>query len=212
MKTVAHWPLADPQFGEGIADTPRVARRWMAVLESLGGKSWDRYPVLEGRPAYDLGCFEGDFTALLALEGAYAVGVDQGGFRTGYDSIDGAREIWAGLPRQPFGDLAFQRSDLRHWLTEAPQELGVVLCFSTWAYMFNEDADSAAAWLEEVIRRSDVLFFETQYAGDGPGPVWIANDDICAGMLYELGAKEVDAIATIPVTGRPASRTVWRVE
>ena len=58
-----------------------------------------------------------------------------------------------------------------------------------------------------LIERTAILFFETQYAGDGPGPDWISDDDDCRGMLEDLGAKKAEPLVTIPVTGRPAART-----
>jgi len=197
----------------GQADTPRVARRWSAVLHALGADTNFTLP-LKGKTFLDLGCFQGDFVALAAAEGMDARGIDQGGFRSGENSIKIGAELWHDFP---FGKMTLLKTDIvtitqnvkKHTHGEI---FDVVMMFSTWPYIVRDFGwDIATETLAVIIERNVVLFFETQLAGDGPGPAALKTDDDVAQLLHSLGASTVNAIATYPVTGRPANRTVWEV-
>jgi hypothetical protein len=88
LRTLKDWP-----DDTGVADTPRVARRWGAVMRHAAGAHNLALP-LRGKKLLDLGCFQGDFVALAACEGMAAYGVDAGGFRTGGNSIAEGLEIF----------------------------------------------------------------------------------------------------------------------
>ncbi len=191
----------------GQCDTPRVARRWRCVLDSLGASTNLTLP-LWGKTFMDLGCFQGDFCALAAAEGMAVLGVDRGGFRTGEDSIDIARGLWEGFP---LGGVRFIKSDI----LDVSHLYGrdVVVMFSTWPYIVKDYGKKRALdLLCAIISKPGVFFFETQLAGDGPGPDFLPDNAAVAMMLRGCGATLAKPIATFPVTGRPASRTVWRVE
>ncbi len=191
----------------GVADVPRVARRWGAVLGAMGATTNLKLP-LKGRTFLDLGCFQGDFTALAASEGMIASGVDQGGFRTGENSIQIAKRLWEGFP---FGELHFHQNNINR--VHANFGADVVIMFSTWSYIVQDFGRGPAEdILAEVINQAGTFFFENQLAGDGPGPAFFPNDDVIQETLYRLGARAVKPIGTFPVTGRPASRTVWQVQ
>ena len=191
----------------GVADVPRVARRWGQVIGALGATT-DLTLPLRGKTFLDLGCFQGDFTALAASEGMNALGVDQGGFRVGENSIEIARRLWDGFR---FGDLRFTQQNI------AGHTLGfmadVTIMFSTWSYIVKDfGRDQAEEVLRAAIAGAGDFFFENQLAGDGPGPAFFRTDDDIEETLTRLGGRAVKAIGTFPVTGRPASRTVWRVQ
>ncbi len=189
----------------GQYDTPRVARRWGAVIGSLAATT-DLSLPLKGKTFLDLGCFQGDFCALAASEGMYAVGVDQGGFRTGEDSIEIARQLWDGFP---FGELAFAHRNIM----DASYSADMVMMFSTWSYVVQDfGRNRAEELLYEIIEDAGTFFFENQLAGDGPGPAFLREDKDIRAMMFRLGATTVKVIGTVPVTGRPASRTVWMVQ
>lgn len=184
------------------ADSPRIIRRWLAVMGDLGGNTG--VANLEGKTLLDLGCFAGDFCGMAAADGMIATGVDLGGFNAEYDSLSVARALW--------GEMAceFSRVDLRDWWHAAGGVWDVVLVFSTWSYLVWDAGEPyARRWLAETINHAGVLYFENQLAGDGPGPAFFAEDADVVNYLGQFG--EVAAIATIPVTGRPHSRTVFRV-
>lgn len=194
----------------GQADTPRVARRWGVVLGALGATTNFTLP-LKGKSFLDLGCFQGDFVALAAAEGMDALGLDQGGFRSGENSIAIGRELWKGFP---YGHVNLSEGNiigsaaaglLRNW--------DVVMMFSTWPYIVKDYGwEKAVEVLQQIVAGNDVLFFETQLAGDGPGPTELQTDDDVELMLrMRCQASTVKNIGTFPVTGRPASRTVWEV-
>ncbi len=192
----------------GVADVPRVARRWLAVLGTLGASTNLELP-LKGQTFLDLGCFQGDFTALAASEGMVATGVDRGGFRTGENSIEIARNLWESFP---FGRATFIEGDILD-VAYRYDAADVVVMFSTWSYIVQEYGhDRAFDLLRGVIANAGVFFFENQLAGDGPGPEFLRTDADIQSMLHRLGARHVMEIGTFPVTGRPASRTVWRVQ
>ncbi len=188
----------------GVADTPRVARRWLAVLGALGADKQFTLP-LRGKTFLDLGCFQGDFVAMAATEGMYAIGVDQGGFRTGEDSIQNAERMWKDLP---FGTMSFWKKDI---LRVESYACDVVLLFSTWPYIVkNFGVPPAMQLISDIVGACGSFFFETQLYGDGPGPEFLKTDSDVEAMLRRFG--HVTNVATFPVTGRPASRTVWKVE
>ncbi len=191
----------------GQYDTPRVARRWGAVIGSLGATTTLGLP-LANKLFLDLGCFQGDFTALAASEGMLALGIDRGGFRTGENSIETGRRLWADFP---FGAIHLAEEDILD--VGAQYSRDVVVMFSTWAYIVQDyGRRQANDLLRAIIAKAGVFFFETQLYGDGPGPEFLPRDQDVADMLAHCGASTVKPIGTFDVTGRPAKRTVWRVE
>lgn len=187
----------------GLADIPRVARRWRTVLGSLGAVS-DLSLPLKGKTFIDYGCFQGDFVALAAAEGMLAVGVDTGRFRSGEDSIAIGRDVWH---KFPFGAIQLVHGDI---IEPSAGRFDVAMMFSTWPYLAHDyGMKRAIAILEHIIDGSDVFFFETQLAGDGPGQ--IKDDEAVRSMFLSLGAR-CEPIGRFQVTGRPAFRTVWRIE
>lgn len=190
---------ADP---EGHYDVPRIARRWMSVLHSLGAMD-DLGLPFKGKTLMDLGCFQGDFCAMAACEGMKAIGIDQGGFRTNENSISIAQERWAFMD-----ELRFYQMNI----TEVGKfDAEVVLLFSTWSYIVQDfNRRTAENLLGKIISECGVLFFENQLWGDGPGPNFFINDGDIQQLLESYG-RPVEKLETIPVGGRPASRTVWRV-
>jgi tRNA A-37 threonylcarbamoyl transferase component Bud32 len=199
------------------ADTPRIARRWKAILDDLGAHKDLTLPLV-GQTLYDFGTFQGDFCAWAAVEGMYAIGYDRGGFQSGVDSIEVGREIWSGFP---FGHIDLRHGDIGQVLAEANLPHGDVgIIFSTWVYILHERGQlEAEAVLSRLLNLVDVLYFETQLYGDGPG--WEGHrtgEDIAAHLVRIGGVPK--AIATFPVTGRrnaelgedvQAMRIVWRV-
>lgn len=185
-------------------DTPRVIRRWMACLGVMGGfgKRKGNPGSVVGKTLLDLGCFQGDFGALAAAEGMLPMGVDQGGFRQGEDSIAIAQEMWVGTPCQ------FTKTNIMDW---RDFEYDVVLLFSTWAYVYNDyGQDMAYGLIARILEQCGVLFFETQLEGDGPGQKYLVTDDDVGNMLGQFGIP--NPIGTFHVAGRPANRTVWQVK
>ena len=198
-------------YREIMPDVPRVVRRWQAVRTHMPPNAYS---------LVDLGCFQGDFVAMAAAEGMASLGIDQGGFRTGENSIAIARELWAPLMANRVNLVEFQQGDIREWVAHAPShKADIILLFSTWPYLLQDAGwgtpgplTRAQGWefIRQTAERCRVLFFETQYAGDGPGPPWLRDDADMARELQALGLNH-EPVGTFPVTGRPASRTVWKV-
>jgi hypothetical protein len=143
---------------------------------------------------------------MAASEGMRATGIDQGGFRTGENSIHRARALWGDLP---FGSVEFHQQDIMSY--EKFFYHDVIMMFSTWPYIANCcGREMAEDLIGRIVRACGTFFFETQLYGDGPGPEFLKTDADVEAMLRRFG--HVTNVATFPVTGRPASRTVWKVE
>ncbi len=190
---------------DGLCDVPRVARRWRAVLESLGAVEDVGLP-LNGKTFLDLGCFQGDFVALAAAEGMVATGIDTGGFREGEDSIAIGQSIWTDFP---FGDIRLHKIDVKRFTFG----VDVAVMFSTWPYFVDMYGFTAGIdLLRAIVEQAGVFFFETQYSGDGPGPDFLKGDEDMGHLFNTLGAGTVEPIAVFPVTDKPFDRTIWRIE
>ena len=202
---------------EGKFDTPRVARRWMAVLTELGATIHREGGLpLEGKSFVDFGCYVGDFPALAAIEGMEAWGIDGGGFRSGENSIQIGNELWHDLlPHVP----TLVEADIFDWVLgeyahQQVEPWDVSMMFSTFPYLVQQRGWGAAeALVEEIIRRSDAFFFECQLAGDGPGPAQFQSDQEIGNWLSERvpDVTSVKALDQFAVWGRPASRAVFAV-
>lgn len=191
---------------DGLCDIPRVARRWRAVLESLGAVEDVGLP-LKGKTFLDVGCFQGDFVALAAAEGMWSKGIDNGRFRSGENSIEIGRSIWSGFPYGNFQLAQVDAAGFHDYFHD------VVMMFSTWPYIVADYGyPFATDLLRRIVEQSGVFFFETQYSGDGPGPHFLNNDEDVKGLFITLGAGTVEPIASFSVTNRPWERTIWRIE
>lgn len=179
----------------------RTVDRWIAVRGALGGDEDGAWDCLAGRDVLDLGCHTGEMVAMAAAEGARAVGVDRDA-----DVVGQARDLWGGFGADTIG-CQFLCADIVGY---EPEAADIVFLFSTWAYMVQEHGREAAEeTLALLIARSQVLFFETQLRGDGPGPDFLQTDAGVAGWLGRWG--EPEKLTTLSVAGRDAHRTVWSV-
>lgn len=196
--------LSEWKDSSGAIDPSRTSRRWRAVLKALGADV-DLTLPLKGKTFLDLGCFQGDFPAMARAELMEVEGVDHGGFRNGEDSVAIADALWKIM------GCKFTRANI-YDLPVGYFRRDVVMMFSTFAWMVQQRSHAdAKRVLRQAIAEAGTLFFETQLAGDGPGPEWLPNNNHVRGLLLDLGAKGVEAIGTFPVPGRKAERTVWKV-
>jgi SAM-dependent methyltransferase len=179
----------------------RPVDRWIAVRGALGGDEDGAWDCLAGRDVLDLGCHTGETAAMAAAEGARAVGVDRDA-----DVVGQARDLWGGFGADTVG-CQFLCADIVGY---EPEAADIVFLFSTWAYMVQEHGREATEeTLALLIARSQVLFFETQLRGDGPGPDFLQSHADVGALLNRYGAAE--RLALIPVMGRGAYRSVWSV-
>ena len=175
--------------------------RWIAVRGALGGDEDGAWDFLAGRNVLDLGSHAGEMVAMAAAEGARAVGVDRDA-----DVVGQARDLWGGFGADAIG-CQFLCADIVGY---EPEAADIVFLFSTWAYMVKEHGREAAEeTLALLIARSQVLFFETQLRGDGPGPDFLQSHADVGALLNRYG--EAERLAMIPVIGRGAYRSVWSV-
>lgn len=170
-------------------DTTRRMRRWIAIRSHI--KEYFGWGCLE-----DLGTYEGDFCGFAAVEGLTAFGVER------IWTKDQLKEKWRGdLP------FTYTQCDL---IDHTMEYTNIRLFLSAWPYIIeNYGLGIAENILSEAIEQSDVLFFETQYAGDGPGVSFLSND--ADAMQYLSRFAVTEKVVSVPVAGRPANRTVWKL-
>lgn len=171
-------------------DTSRHLRKWLAIR-----------PYVQDGSLLDLGCADGDYClfALAEKAGRAIHGVDK-------DRKVYRRALsWSGI----FRDLFFFHQSIDKWNPESPH-YDTIFMMSVYPYMTEDyGRDRAAQLVRKAVGHSDQLFFETQLHGDGPGPKWFQTDYDVEKWLAWMG--KVEQITTIPVHGRDASRTIWRV-
>lgn len=191
------WPAIVKHAG----DPSRVIRRWIEVRKHI------EYYLPWGT-FLDLGTHQGDFVGMACAEGMTGYGVDNGQIRS--DCLDTANALWKGEFEE---DVRFILSDIDQYLQPLhTNEMHIGMYFSTWVYHVHDfGLQIAADTLRKAIEVCEILFFETQLFGDGPGiPQHKTIDDVYT-MLSDLTSKPIEKVVTIPVGGRPAERTVWKV-
>lgn len=185
-------------------DTPRIVRRWQVIEKALGGAG-NTNTELEGKTLLDLGCFQGDHCAMAAADGMVARGVDTGRQRPESNSIDVANDLWR--PMVEAAKVEFLKANIMDW---RDFKYDVVLLLSTFAYIVKYSGEEAASRLvKRILSQGDVLFFETQLAGDGPGPAFLKSHADVERYLGRFGKAR--KLATYSVWNRPARRSLWKV-
>lgn len=165
-------------------DQDRRLRRWQLLREHVRGLT------------VDIGANAGHFCALARLDSAatkiFWIDSDPE-MRTVAEALDVADQYFV-------GDA-----------TRFNYQSETVLLLSTWAHFIDQIGwDLAIGWLANLIKGADQVLFETQYFGDGPGPKEFQNDLDLLHWVQKVGGK-AERLGAIPVHGRLASRTVWRL-
>jgi len=175
-------------------DVNRIMRRWLVIRDYMEPyKGWGK--------VVDLGTYQGDTAALAQSEFFFSTGVDIQQMRT--ICIQEAKEMW-----EPYGCRFVEKDIVDFDCT--PYDIAIM--FSTWAYIVRDHGkEIALKTLQRIINQVDMLFFETQLLGDGPGPEFLKTDDDTKRMLSEY-ASVVEPLITIPVYDREALRTTWLVK
>ena len=118
--------------------------------------------------------------------------------------------LWDGLK-----NVGFIRYNIMDFITTTlvRQRYHMGLLLSVWPYLTDWYGKREAIELLEAIKaKCEILFFETQLHGDGPGPEELVTDNDVVEMLANIpGVVKVEEIVTIPVAGRDAARTVFMV-
>ena len=188
------------QAMEAHGDPRRIIRRWLAIRESLGTAS------LEGKSLMDFGCHEGYMVALAAADGANALGWD-------IDQIvcGNARTRWAELPMtEKQFRLTFLHHDIDYFRRQSMKNYDVGLCLSVYPYLIQQlGEDHARLILAKMVTNFDVLFFESQSSGDGPGPAFWKDQADVGEYLTVFG--KVEEVCRLKIAGRDAERVTWKV-
>lgn len=189
------WPAVVDKAG----DPSRVIRRWLACMPHI--EYWMGWGTL-----VDLGTHMGDFPGMAAAQGIWSLGVDGEFIRP---CIDIAQELWS----ETYLHTAFLKCDIADYLNKDVSKFNIVMMFSTWPYIVQQHGQEKANWvLQRCINLSDIFLFETQYAGDGPGPDFITNDNDAVTYVRSVDPDiQMVPVVTLPVGGREAARTVWKI-
>ena len=182
-------------------DPRRIIRRWLAIRESLGTAS------LQGKSLVDFGCNEGYMTALAAADGASATGWD-------FDQAvcANARTRWAELPMSTDKGqfhLMFIHQNIEE-LRLFEGEHDIALCLSVYPYLIQQmGEEDSRLILAKMVSNFDMLFFEAQSAGDGPGPAFWPDQKTVGEYLTVFG--KVEEVCRLDIAGRQAERVTWKV-
>lgn len=172
-------------------DQDRVFRRWQAMRPHLTGVS----------AIVDLGCGEGRFCRLAEVDSdaAAITGIDQ--------SASAGLVFLAHCER-----ATFEQRDLRE-VGPADVEGCTVFCLSVWAHLAAQWGDEPAwRWLRAIVEAADQVLYETHYMGDGPRrEVRFPRDPSDLRAAFAALGIEHELLTEIPVHGRDAVRTVWRL-
>ncbi len=117
------------------SDPYRVCRRWNHINGDLMGGADCSLP-LEGKALLDVGCFQGDFSAMAAAELMKVTGIDPGGFRSGEDSIEIGKELWKGVD-----NLTLIQMDVVDWPNF---NYDIVLFMDTFPYVVRDHGKERA--------------------------------------------------------------------
>ncbi len=194
------------QFLASLKDGSRHGRRLAAMLKAVNlqqivGRPWHNFP--DGKRWVDVGCFHGDIPACAAVAGFENV--------AGIDS-DRSAIIRCQARFNGFG-IMFQTLDAIE-LRPRPWNNGVnvLSCLSAYPYILNKHGDiESNRLIEGWIDKSDMMFFECQLSGDGPGPEEFKTTRHIEEWLHERGADSVEAIVEIQLPDRNTTRTTFKV-
>ena len=188
------------QAMEAHGDPRRIIRRWLAIRESLGTAS------LEGKSLMDFGCHEGYMAALAHADGANTIGWDNNQV-----TCIKARDRWVELPKTE-GQFPFTivNYDLDYFRRREVGAYDIALCLSTYPYLIqNIGEEKARLFLAKIVSTFDVLFFEAQSSGDGPGPSFWGDQAAVGHYLTVFG--NVEQVCRLTIAGRNAERITWKI-
>jgi len=163
---------------------------------------WDWY----NRVIVDMGCGWGDMTFNALRCGAkhvLAIDKDEEAIRitrekcAQWENTDRFRWVLG-----PLGGINDCVRILRPADFSAPNTF---FCFSVLPYL--ESIHSMLFWMA---RQDAESFIEMQYAGDGPGPSWVKDDQDMYNVLTECGFTHAEPIGYTMVKEDRWKRTIWQ--
>ena len=173
-------------------DTTRRIRRWRAIRPYLQDHAFGVFA--------DYGANSGAFVSMAQAEGLSMLCI---GYERDPEAVEAGR-VFCQMVQKDIMDFDIH---LGHAST------GVLM--SVYPYIAHEyGRDHARAQLRLLIDKSDQFFFETQLHGDGPGLEEHKSDDDVESFLNGLMSgttKKVEKLVTVPVHGRSAYRSVFRI-
>ncbi len=194
------------QFLKSLPDGSRHGRRFAAMLKAvvsqrLGDAPWHNFGSGgSGGRWIDVGCYHGDIPACAAVAGFENV--------MGIDSDLGSIAVAS----ERFGGFGIEWRVMNAIGLQDITPVNVLSCLSTYPYILNRHGDiESNRLIEKWIDKSDMMFFECQLSGDGPGPVEFETTRHIEEWLYERGADSVEAIVEIEITDRHTTRTTFQV-
>jgi SAM-dependent methyltransferase len=181
-----------PSLLHHMGDHNRIVRKWLAISQHIKPmRGWGR--------VLDLGCLYGDISAMATSEGFKVTGVDNNAFDE--KAIEHAQAMW-----NPH--VQFITEDMYNY---GYYKYDIVLMLSSWShFVANNNFEMGVELLWDILSNCGVLFFENHVFGDGPGNENLKTEEDHLNLFKTFNATAVP-ITTIPVGGRPFSRTVYKV-
>jgi len=155
-----------------------------------------------GKTVVDIGCGPADFIRLALSSGAKHVsGIDQD-----YATLLDAGSELKTSKRVPDKDFTLLCEDINTMVGENNLDFQseIAICFSCLPYL--NDYMKALEWLKHM--GTECVLIESQYHGDGPGPIFLSGDL----DMQELLSRYWSSVTWLGETDtriRAANRSVW---
>lgn len=212
------WTVAEGQI-ETKRPEPDAEVLWRSAVEITGDRDrrfrrWQAIkPWLDDAGILDLGCSWGHFSRLAEVDSP-ALWV------AGFDIAP--MPSWPALESDR---LTLHEQDvltafnLPDGITAHPKP-PTAFVLSTWSHLVQQTTLTLATdWLRDLVKACGQVFFEPHLFGDGPGrpeegpgqPIHPTDGMVANWLRQKIGCREVTGLCTLPVHGREAARTVWRL-
>jgi 2-polyprenyl-3-methyl-5-hydroxy-6-metoxy-1,4-benzoquinol methylase len=153
----------------------------------------------------DVGCGPGDFIGLALKSGAkHVIGIDMD-----YAILLDASTSLKQRNLKANKDFVLLCDDINELVEDNVYqgEQEIAICFSCLPYL--NDVEKTLKWLSGLATES--VLIESQYFGDGPGPIELKNDKSMKNVLLKYWCN-VEKIGETDVEIRPATRSIWICE
>lgn len=182
-------------------------------MNKRANEMWDiisQHVDFEDKSVLDFGCGPGDFVVRASNSGAKSVlGID--------------RSLAACLDAQQYATEELKSPEQRKHVTFKSLDIhnivyrmkmyddlfyfDIIMCFSVLPYLH-----AVRETLQWIRGHSETALIECQYRDDGPGLVWIKDDNDMRHLLLETGWENISPIGETATRIRPVTRTIWKCE
>lgn len=174
----------------------------LAPINARSPEMWEMMQVIDwrGKDVLDIGCGAGDMLLYVAQAGATTV-----------IGIDKSKEVIDGIALRTVGrfpQIHLICRDIEGYFGELMPTFDVILCLSVIPYLSRGIYD-VLGW---IANHSQQSIIECQYFGDGPGPVFIEDDDDMQHVFRASSIEKATKLGFTVVEGRDKERSLWLCE